>query len=71
MSRVNHLRKQLFVDPKVQGTLVVRVVFYWVVCLITITLMLLCWSILKTPRMFYTHLDDMWFHYGPASTSSG
>jgi len=40
MSRVNHLRKQLFVDPKVQGTLVVRVVFYWVVCLITITLML-------------------------------
>ena len=70
MSRVNQLRRQLFVDPKVQGALVIRVVFYWVVCLITITLMLLCWSILRTPRMFYAHFDDMWFHYGPALVAS-
>lgn len=70
MSRVSQLRKQLFVDPKVQGALVIRVVLYWVVCLITITLMLLCWSILRTPRIFYTHLDDMWFHYGPALVAS-
>ena len=47
-----------------------RVLLYWIVCLITITLMLLCWSIIRTPRMFYTHFDDMWFHYGPALIAS-
>lgn len=65
------LRKQLFVDPKVQGALVARVVLYWAVCLVTITLMLLCWRILTGPaRLFYTHFDDMWFHYGPALVAS-
>jgi len=64
------MRRRLFVDPKVQGALVLRVLLYWVVCLMTITLMLLCWSILKTPRMFYWHFDDMWFHYGPALIAS-
>ncbi|NLX95828.1 MAG: hypothetical protein GXY83_06600 [Rhodopirellula sp.] len=64
-------RKQLFVDAKVQGALVLRVVLYWIVCLITITLMLLCWRILTGPaRIFYTHFDDMWFHYGPAMVAS-
>jgi hypothetical protein len=70
MSRTIRKRKQLFVDTKVQGALVLRVLLYWLVCLITITLMLLCWSIIRTPRMFYAHLDDMWFHYGPALIAS-
>ena len=66
-----HLRKHLFVEPKVQGALVLRAVLYWVTCLITITLMLLCWRILTGPaRMFYTHFDDMWFHFGPAVIAS-
>lgn len=65
------LRKHLFIDPKVQGALVVRVVFYWVACLITITLMLLCWRIVTGPaRMFYAHFDDMWFFHGPALIAS-
>ena len=65
------LRKQLLVDPKVQGALVTRVVLYWVVCLITITLMLLCWRIVTGPaRLFYTHFNDMWFFYGPALVAS-
>ncbi|MBN1910751.1 MAG: hypothetical protein JW818_13480 [Pirellulales bacterium] len=60
-------RKHLFVDPKVQGALVWRVILYWMVCIGTMTMMLLCWRIVTGPaRMFYTHLDDMWFHYGPA-----
>lgn len=64
-------RKQLFIDPKVQGALVLRAVLYWVVCLITMTLMLLCWRILTGPaRIFYTHFDDMWFFYGPAVITS-
>jgi hypothetical protein len=70
MSRARHIRRQLFVDPKVQGALVLRVLLYWAVCLITLTLMLLCWSTIRTPRMFYTHFDDMWFHYGPALIAS-
>lgn len=65
------LRKHIFVDPKVQGALVGRVILYWVVCLLTITLMLLCWRIVTGPaRMFYTHFDDMWFHFGPALVAS-
>jgi hypothetical protein len=65
------LRKKFFVDPKVQGALIARVVFYWVVCLITIALMLLCWRIITGPaRIFYTHFDDMWFFYGPPAIAS-
>jgi hypothetical protein len=65
------LRKRLFVDPKVQGALVGHVVLYWVIWAVTISLMLLCWQIVTGPaRLFYTHLDDMWFHYGPALVAS-
>lgn len=71
MSNSKYVRKHLFIDPKVQGALVVRVALYWVVCLITMTLMLLCWRILTGPaRIFYTHFDDMWFFYGPAVVAS-
>ena len=65
------MRRQLFVDPKVQGALVGRAVLYWVVCIITIALMLLSWRIVTGPaRPFYTHFDDMWFFYGPALIAS-
>jgi hypothetical protein len=65
------MRKHLFVDPKVQGALVTRVVLYWIVCIMTVFLMLLCWRIVTGPaRMFYMQLDDMWFFYGPALVAS-
>jgi len=65
------LRKKLFVDPKVQGALISRVILYWFFCLLTITLMLLCWRIVTGPaRPFYTHFNDMWFFYGPAAVAS-
>ena len=71
MSNVKCQRKHLFVEPKVQGLLVARVVLYWIVCLISITLFLLSWRIVTGPaRIFYTHFDDMWFHYGPALIAS-
>ena len=64
-------RKQLFVDPKVQGALVLRAVMYWVVCLIAITLMLLCWRILTGPaRMFYTHFADELTHRSTLALSA-
>jgi hypothetical protein len=65
------MRRHLFVDPKVQGALIARIVMYWVVCLVTIALMLLCWDIITGPaRMFYMHFDDLWFFYGPAAIAS-
>jgi len=65
------LRKRLFVDPKVQGALIARVVLYWVLCLLTIALMLLFWDIITGPaRVFYMHFDDMWFYYGPPAIAS-
>lgn len=71
MTNMKRMRKRLFVDPKVQGALALRVVLYWVVCLITITLMLLCWRILTGPaRLFYTHFDAMWHQFGPAAVAS-
>jgi hypothetical protein len=64
-------RRQLFVDPKVQGALVLRVVLYWAICVVAIALMLLCWRIITGPaRLFYTHFDAMWFHYGPVLVAS-
>jgi hypothetical protein len=71
MTKKNPMRKHLFVDHKVQGTLIRRVLLYWFMCLFTVTLMILCWRILTGPaRMFYTHFDDMWFHFGPALIGS-
>lgn len=67
MAKKKSLRKYLFVDPKVQGALLMRVVGYWLLCIASIALMILCWRIITGPaRMFYTHFDDMWFYFGPA-----
>jgi hypothetical protein len=71
MSNTKCQRKRFFVDPKVQGVLVTRVVLYWFACIFSITLMLLCWRIVTGPaRLFYTHFDAMWFHFGPALIAS-
>ena len=70
MSQAKRMRKRLFVDPRVQGALVARVLLYWVVCVVTIALMLLCWSVFQTPRMFYSFFDDMWARYAPALLAS-
>jgi hypothetical protein len=64
-------RKQLFVDPKVQGALALRVVAYWCLSLVTVALMLVCWRIVTGPvRWFYLHTDEMWHYYGPALAAS-
>ena len=71
MANQERKRRQLFVDPKVQGVLILRVMLYWIVCVVTITLMLLCWRIMTgAARPFYTHFGDMWFHFGPALVAS-
>lgn len=72
MPTKKYRRGKLFVDPQVQGALILRVILYWVVCLATITLMLLGWRILygRPDAVFQTHLDEMWFQYGPAMIAS-
>lgn len=71
MANSQHKRRQLFVDPRVQGALVLKTLLYWIMCVVAITLMLLCWRIVTGPaRIFYTHFEDMWFHFGPALVAS-
>ena len=64
-------RRQYFVDPKVQGALVLRLLGYWTVTIVTVTAMVLCWRIATTPsNAFYSEVGDMWFHYGAALVAS-
>jgi hypothetical protein len=68
---VKTLRKQLFVDPRVQGALVLRVMLYWLECMLSIVLMFLCWRIMTDPgRLLQDQLGDIWFDYGPACLAS-
>jgi hypothetical protein len=65
------VRKRMFVDRKVQGALVARVVTYWVLSVISIALMLLCWNVITGPAHgLQKNFDNMWFVYGPAAIAS-
>jgi hypothetical protein len=67
MPNHSRLRRHMFVDPKVQGALIARLVAYWIVCLISMTLTLLCWRMLTGPdQPLRVHFREMWFCYGPA-----
>ena len=64
-------RRKLFVDPKVQGTLLFRAFIYWGFCLLALATMLLCWQVATGPtRLFYLHVDAMWRYFGPAVIGS-
>jgi hypothetical protein len=71
MNEIKKLRKRFFVDPTIQGSLVVRVVMYWMFCLMTIVMMLFCWRVVSGPiAPFWTHFADIWQFYGPALIAS-
>ncbi len=57
-------RKILFVDGKVQGALVARVVAYWVACAITVEMLHLTWHIATGPEQasFFDYFwqQDLW-----------
>jgi methyl-accepting chemotaxis protein len=60
-------RKRLFVDPKVQRTLMVRVVVYWCLCIATSALILLAWNIVNAPDgsfFSFFRFDQLWSQYG-------
>ena len=71
MAAKYELRKRFFVDYRVQGALVVRVVLYWLTCLLTITLLLLGWGMVTGPvRPLNAHLTELWALYGSAAVAS-
>lgn len=57
-------RNRLFIDPKVQGMLMLRCLGYWAAMLMTITVLLITWRSMSGPaKIFYEHFDELWFQY--------
>lgn len=64
-------RGQLFVDAPVQGALAVRMILYWLFCLLTVSLMLVCWTILSDQPQSSGELFELaWTRGGPALVGS-
>jgi len=64
-------RPNVLIDSEVQGSLMVRAGFYWLFCLLTITLMLVCWNAYTGPsRRFVDLFLDLYYRYGPALAAS-
>ena len=64
-------RRQMFVDPRVQGAMVARVVCYWFACLTMVTLLVLDWRMLSGPtKSLNYHFEDVWYWFGPAAAFS-
>lgn len=64
-------RRQLFVDPAVQTAFVLRAVFYWVTCMVTVVMMLCFTSMLAEPaRLFYPNADSLWFRFVPTALTA-
>lgn len=64
-------RRQLFVDTKVQGTLILHAFLYWAFCLLSVTLMLLCYRISTGPvQPFFLHARELWKQFAPALMAS-
>jgi hypothetical protein len=68
-----YARKKKLVDFDVQGTLVIRAVFYWILCVLVTGLVLLGWQILVAPDgpfWSYFRLDLLWIQYRAALIAS-
>ena len=65
------LRRHFLTDCRVQGALIVRVVLYWLMCLLAMTFLLLGWTMVTEPsRPLNAHLAALWTLYGPAAVAS-
>ncbi len=64
-------RKKLFVDRKVQGTLLLRVVLYWIYCLAAVILLVACWAVITEKPASSTELfQRLAVHYAPGILAS-
>jgi hypothetical protein len=60
-------RTQLYIDRNVQGTLLLRVAMYWVFCVFSVTLMIVCWNAFSgPPRGFFELFREIYPRYAPA-----
>ena len=66
----NPNRKQLFVDAKVQGTILLRIATYWFCCILFITLPSLIARIYFQPHLpLAEHFSAVLFGFGPVLTA--
>jgi hypothetical protein len=66
MSEKRRPRRHWFVDPKLQGALICRLVLYWSACLLATGLMLGCSLAGSRPEsLIYGGLGVVWLHFGP------
>jgi hypothetical protein len=64
-------RAIFFIDQEVQGALMLRVGYYWLFCLLSIALMVLCWSVYTgPPRSFRELFVDLYQRHAPALAAS-
>jgi hypothetical protein len=65
---MNTYRRSIFlVNREVQGALMVRMVFYWLFCLLSVVLMIVCWNVFSgPPRRFVDLYLDLYYRYAPA-----
>src|SRR5262245_55037505 len=59
-------RKKTFVDPKVQGALVRRLVLHWCAFIVVAGLVSFCLQVLSNPFLpIKEHLQNVWWTHGP------
>jgi hypothetical protein len=64
-------RSRILIDREVQGALMMRVGFYWLFCLFSIVLMVLCWNVMTgPPRRFVDLFLDIYHRHAPAIVAS-
>ena len=65
------LRTRYLVDYRVQGALIARIVLYWLMCLLTISLLLLGWGMIAgPPRPLSALFQELWAYSGSAAVAS-
>jgi len=69
---MNRIRRTIFlVDREVQGALMLRMIVYWLFCLLSICLMLICWNAYTGPsRRFIDLTTELYFRYAPALSAT-
>ena len=64
-------RSIFFIDRKVQGALVVRTAVYWLFCLFSVSLMLICWRAFTGPiRPFNEMAAELYQRHGAVLLAS-
>src|SRR4051812_31215590 len=64
-------RTIFFIDRNVQGALVVRTCIYWLFCLFSVSLMLICWAALTGPiKPFSVMAAELYHRHGAVLLAS-